>query len=804
MSETAVLQNTKVLFPPRRDRDPLFLGVFLSSFAALLLELSLTRLFSVVLYYHFAFLAVSVALLGMGVGGVFAHLQRSRLLVWDLRSLGVRLSFFCAIAIFFALEVALHTSVSVQLSLGSFRRMALLYVAATIPFALTGMLFSIVFARHTQNISRLYGADLAGGALACLLTVPLLDRIGAPNSILFAASVMALAGGVWAGQRPWRFASLILAAAFQVLIVINSIHPAFIDVVYAKGAYRDPARFEFSRWNSISRVEVDTTQDGTKRIAIDSDASTRLMNVDPNHLTPEMQNKLMHSATGMVNALRPQGEFAVIGPGGGRDLVRALASGSPKVTGIEINPIIVNDIMRGRYADYSHHLYDLPGVDVHVRDGRSFIRGSSDKFDVVQMTLVDTWASSAAGAFALTENNLYTVQAFEEYFQHLRPDGMIAVTRWEFKEPREALRVVSVAIEALHRLGVANPSQNLMVVSDGPLEKGVSTLVLAKRSAFTSDEKVIAKNYLQTNAKVVAQYFPDNPPDNPFTRLISSNDPVAFARQYKFNVSPVTDDAPFFFFTLKLGQILHRSVDRGIDWEANLGIAVLGIVLALSVLAVLAFLIIPLAVNPGSRRQGLLPLGYFVAIGLGYILVEITFIQRFVLFLGHPTYALTVVVFLLMLSSGAGSLLSRWWLPRFSLVRWPLIAIAAILFVYVFLLPALLPPLVGQVFIVKLAISAALLVPLGFAMGMPFPTGLRATHAAGESTESSSVEWAWAMNASASVLGSALAMLIALRFGLNVTLACGGAAYCIATILTGTVRRQRLPGTVHAAAPVAA
>ena len=185
--------------------------------------------------------------------------------------------------------------------------------------------------------------------------------------------------------------------------------------------------------------------------------------------------------------LRPHGDYAIIGPGGGVDVVRAVANGSPSVTGIEINPIIANTIMRGRYADYVYHLYQRPEVHIHVTDGRSFVRNATQQFDVVQMTLVDTWASTAAGAFALSENSLYTVEAFREYFEHLKPDGMIAITRWEFQQPREALRVVSVAMQALHEMGVADSRGNFMVVSEGRLnEDGIPVVVLAKRSPFTA------------------------------------------------------------------------------------------------------------------------------------------------------------------------------------------------------------------------------------------------------------------------------------------------------------------------------
>jgi hypothetical protein len=479
--------------------------------------------------------------------------------------------------------------------------------------------------------------------------------------------------------------------------------------------------------------------------------------------------------------------------------LRAVANGSPNVTGIEINPIIATTIMRGRYADYSQHLYERPEVHIYVSDGRSFLRSSPQKFDVVQMTLVDTWASTAAGAFALSENNLYTIEAFREYFERLKPDGMIAITRWEFRHPREALRVVAVAMEALHRMGVANPARHFIVASQGALdEDGIPVVVLAKKTPFTEAEEDAVQNHLDDYDEITPLYLPWQPGQNPFSDLIASNDPYAFARRYAYNVAPVSDNAPFFFFTLKAGQILsEKGLRAGIDWKVNLGVLVLLLVLIISVCAVLLFLVLPLALKTGKARQSLLPLLYFVAVGLGYILVEIAFIQRFVLFLGHPTYALTVVIFLLLLSSGAGSLFSRLWLPRTEMGWLPLTLVVATILVYVFFLPSRLAGLVGLPFGYRLAISGVLLIPLGFVMGMPFPTGLRALAAVpaaescvGKDAPNNAIEWAWAMNAAASVLGSVLAMVIAIQFGLTATLACGAAAYLTALGLMPVLRTK--------------
>jgi hypothetical protein len=791
---TPVTSSTEI---PERT---LLAGLALTSFAALLLELALTRLFSVVLFYHFAFLAISIALLGLGAGGVFAYLFKNRLAKTGTRHLAARLCLESSLLVLIALEVILHIPVALTITWSNFLHLTALYVVAALPFFLTGLLFSVVFARETRRIPLLYGADLGGGALACLATVPLLNWIGGPNTILMASVALTLAAAVWAPTHAWRRGAGAALALFLMLIAGN-LSDRLFDVVYAKGMFRDPAWVEFARWNALSRVEVDR-QGQNKTIVIDADASTYIMNVEPEQVHgSHWQDILMSRPPALANVLRPHGEFAIIGPGGGIDVLSALAAGSPSVTGIEINPLIANTIMRGRYATYSRHLYQRPDVHMHVTDGRSYLRSTPQQFDVVQMTLVDTWASTAAGAFALSENNLYTVEAFREYFEHLKPDGMIAITRWEFREPREALRIVSVAMEALHRLGVANPAHNFMVASQGPLnEDGIPVVVLAKKTAFTEEEEAVVTAHLSSYHELVALYLPSNPEvwqagHNPFADLIASNDPYGFAQSYAYNVSPVTDNAPFFFFTLKPGQILGQQGRHSVDWKVNLGVLVLILVLAISFVAVLGFLILPLALHGG--RQSPVPLLYFVAVGLGYILVEIAFIQRFVLFLGHPTYALTVVIFLLMLSSGAGSLFSRRWLPRPQMAWMPLVLVILALAANVFFLPWALPAWVGLAFGYRLVVSGLLLAPLGFVMGMPFPTGLRALAArpvfevpVGVTEADNGVEWAWAMNAAASVLGSVLAMVIAIQFGLTVTLACGVAAYLVALMLLPTLRPQ--------------
>ncbi|HYA95393.1 MAG TPA: hypothetical protein VEC95_03895 [Terriglobales bacterium] len=845
MSETAVLPRASSIV--QTSRRVLIAGVGLASFASLLLELALTRLFSVVLFYHFAFLAISVALLGLGAGGVFAYLRRAWLARWPVRHLGAVLCGINAAVFLLALEVMLHVPVQLDLAWANFGRLSLMYVAAALSFFLTGVLFSSVFARETRIVTQLYAADLVGGALACLAVVPLLNWLGGPNTVVFAALAMAGAAVVWAEPRALRLPAGVLSLALIALLAANH-SGRLIDIVYAKGRRRDLPWMLFARWNALSRVEVDQVGTG-KYIVIDADAATAIMNVDPqkwgetqspadgaDHVGGggsgyNWKEDLMSAAPAIANVLRPHGAYAVIGPGGGVDVLRAVANGSPSVTAIEINPLIANTIMRGLYADYSYHLYELPQVHMHVGDGRSWIRGSREKFDVVQMTLVDTWASTAAGAFALSENNLYTVEAFREYFDHLQPEGFIAITRWEFRRPREALRVVSQAIAALQAMGVADVSRHFIVIADGPLdEDGRPVTVLAKKTPFTSTEERQVLRHIRENVHLYPLYTPElfaslirgERPDvfwvndlprqrhasaeavAPFQRLILLHDRAAlgdlrfsprreFIRNYPFNIAPVSDDAPFFFFTFKAGDALRNvlgNTGRGMDWKNNLGVVVLGMVLVISLAAVLGFLVGPLVFHGEARERSALPLLYFVALGLGYILVEIALIQRFVLFLGHPTYALTVVVFLMLLASGAGSAFSVRILSKPVQVRPILALIAAGVGIYVLVLPRVLGLLVGLPFAAKVLISGLLLAPIAFAMGMPFPAGLRQIERETlqattlQRPHSHAIEWAWAMNAASSVLGSVLAMVVAIQFGLSTALACGAVAYVAAILLT--------------------
>jgi len=777
-------------------------GVFCLSLASLLLELSLTRLFSVVLFYHFAFLAISIALLGLGSGGLMAFLVSGRRdapganrpgnLNPQQVGLVAHACLGSAVTTVLALLIILHARITLDVTLGNFLRLSVIYFVAAIPFFCNGMALSTVLAVCAEDVHRVYFIDLAGAAAACLALVPIMNHLGGPSAVLLAAALAVIAAGGFFASLPAtsaarvrRLAILGTVTLLLVVVAVADAHGRFLDLVYAKGQKRE--HIEFKKWNSFSRVEV--RGGDYKDILIDADADTAIVGASPAEAraNPELFANYMRYSAALPYVLRPAGKDLIIGPGGGSDVMRALLSGSGDVTAAEINPIIVRDIMQGRYRDWSKGLYLRPDVHAVVAEGRSFVRRSPEHYDVIQATMVDTWASTAAGALSLSENNLYTVEAFREYLRHLAPDGTVAMTRWEFREPREALRIVAVGMDALRQeLGVTDPTGYFAVVSDGPLnEFGKTVTTLIRRRPFHLSEIQTLQAYVAQHPPLTVQYLPGVAGQNDaYARLLASRDPTAFSAQYPYNVSPSTDDQPFFFYTVKTAAalgVIHAA--HGMDWKNNLALFLLLSLLGISLLAVAAFLLIPVALLRGVPRSQGATLLYFVALGLGYILIEVAFIQRFVLYLGHPTYALTVVVFFMLAASSLGSLWSRRLAGTPTGLRLGLLGIIGLALLYRSWLGGWLGGGLGLSLAAKIGISALLLLPIAGLMGLPFPSGIRGLNAKGRG----GVEWAWALNAAASVLGSVLAILLAIHFGLSAVLLAGAAAYLLALLLAGRV-----------------
>ena len=780
---------------PGQNWPLLYIAVALTTLATLLLELSLTRIFSVVFYYHFAFLAISIALFGLGVGGVFSYVVSG----WKgtlFRKLGFLSAANCLLVI-----VAVVTVLSQKGDMGN-GRLALIYFTNALPFFCSGIIVSLVISETIDRINRVYFFDLLGAAGGCVLLVPMLGSFGGPNTTIAVAVIFAAAAAVWfnmAGYRAGRVLSVSLGLLLALLLVVNLKH-GWIDVRYAKG--QKLREEQFVKWNEFSRIAL-APEGGMEQIFIDADASTGIADFDFAHLTPANVRDLLHQGASLPYNIRPGAKTLIIGPGGGWDVSRALAAGSRDVTGVEINPIIANTIMRQKFPDLSRHLYFRPDVHIHVEDGRSFVRRSPEKYQVLQATLVDTWASTAAGAFALSESYLYTTDSFHDYLTHLTYDGMLTITRWGFEPPRESLRLLSLAIVALNELGEKEAWRHVIVGREWPSELkkfGARDTVLISRKPFSADDIARAKAAI-AEAKMTSVYIPGERIPNQFTDLLLSRDPDKFERAYEFDITPVNDNHPFFFYTVQprdIATFLKGATEKSADYKVNKAVPLLFELLAISILAVGVILVLPpllLGTRIPQDRSVQAFLLYFLSIGVGYILIEVALIQKFVLFLGHPTYALTVVIFSMLLSSGIGSYFSRRVLSTIdSRLKTLLLAIAVLVAILGAVLTLALTPMVGLPRAAKILIAVVLIFPAGFAMGMPFPAGLARL----ESWHKPALRWAWSLNAASSVLGSVGALVCAIYLGLLQTLLVGGLCYLSALLVFALSRPVQVqPGLTH-------
>jgi hypothetical protein len=673
--------------------------------------------------------------------------------------------------------------------------LAVVYFTAALPFFVAGAIVSLAISETIEHVDRVYFFDLAGAAAGCFLLLAMVRLVGGPDTVVGAAVTFAVAAAIWhslAGSRSGRAGSVVMALGLVAFLVYNQKHPV-LTIRHAKGQAL-PVEV-FKQWNDLSRIGVVRQSDGEYNIVIDADAATTIAHFDFDHLTEKQRDELMYQGPALPYAVRPGAKALIIGPGGGWDVSRAIAAGSKDVTAVEINPIIARTVMQQRFARYSNDLYWRPDVHLFVEDGRSFVRRSTAKYQVVQATLVDTWAATAAGAFALSENNLYTSDAFRDYLTHLTDDGVLAITRWGFDPPRESLRLISLAIDALAQLGEKQAWRHVIVSRQGDTSGyGALDTVLVARKPF-SDADIARAQATFAHGVQRAVYYPGSPMKNQFRDLLLSPNPAEYERNYTFDITPVTDDRPFFFYTVQPRDLVafmkggQEQADRKINRAVPLLFTLMGVSLAATMLILMAPPVVLGTRLP--RQKGIRGfLVYFLLIGAGYILIEVGLIQKFILFLGHPTYALTVVIFSMLMSSGLGSYYSKRVLAGSEGRMIKALGLTALLTTLVALvLSSLLSALVWLPWGVKMALTVAVIAPLGFIMGMPFPTGLRLL----EEWHAPSVRWAWSLNAASSVLGSVGALVSAIYLGLAETLIIGGVFYLGALAIIARVRPPGAP-----------
>ena len=783
----------------------ILLGIGAVSGALLMTELALTRIFSVTMYYHFAFLAISIALFGLSASGVLVYVLRRRLAGVPTDRLLAAGAIVHAAATLVALACLVRIRVGLNYSPRNLVLMLTIYLLAALPFLTGGTVISAAFARLTPRINLLYGADLIGAAAGCLALIPLLNTLGAPGVVLVAAALSLIAAVSFArgGSRRAVAGAGVALLAVPLGAQLAGLQP--FDVLDTKGHEGD--RVLFSKWNSFSRIGVYDRAHGDWSLSpkfTGTPGESRFMDIDSAASTPILKGTgrpadaayLRYELTAIAYQLveRPQGFTAlVIGPGGGRDLLSALVFGATHVDGVEINPIIVRDVMLGRFRDYSGNLYGDPRVAIHVDDGRSFVRRSTTQYDVIQASLVDTWAATAAGAYTLTENSLYTSEAFGEYLDHLTDDGVLTITRWVF----DGLRLVSLAQEACAARGL-DPARHIAIVR----HDRVATFLLSKKpftreqiERLTSHADGMGFEVLYAPRTGEAAYGEDapalstartgDPPEmlqsrtsaDDYARLIQAPDRQRFIDTYPVDIRATTDDRPFFFHTTRLADQFDVAFGRSMLFGN--GLSALLTLFGISAALVVLFVVGPLLIGGGLPASGWARwLAYFGALGAGFMLLEVAMLQRFVLLLGHPVYSLTVTLFSLLLGTGLGSVLTRavddLRIRRVTMSA--LIAIVALALASRVAVPWLVDAAIPWPLGVRIAVAVAILVPAGILLGMALPGGMRMLAA----RRPEIAPWGWGINGAFSVVGATLAVFIAMNWGFSTTFMAAAAVYGVA------------------------
>lgn len=791
-----------------------YTGVFLLTAATLMLEIIQTRILSVVAWYHLAFFIISIAMFGMTAGAVWVYLQRDR---FTETTLSRDLAFFTTA---FALSTALALAVQMTLMPVVLKTATAVIVwvelafCLMVPFVFSGIAVSLALTRSPYPIGRVYGCDLAGAAAGCLGVLFVLNSTDGPSGILWAAAIGAAAAvafaksgigvaddGQQARQSIFRQPKLVFSL-LALAALINGLTDYGLRPLAVKGRIEAPgSTFTFEEWNTFSRVIVHPTSTGRpqmwgpsptmpwnrwridqKLMTIDGDAGTIMYRFSEDKAAADF---LKYDVTNLAYFLPGRERAAVIGVGGGRDVLSAWTFGLRDITAVEINPIFVK-LLTGLedYADFAG-LSKLEGVDFVVDEARSWFTRTRQTFDVIQMSLVDTWAATTAGAFTLSENGLYTREAWQIFFERLTPKGVFSVSRWYAPgNLNETGRMVSLATAALLASGKKNPRRHIFLASAG----NIATLLVLRSPLSRADLAVLEETAERYRYQVLIS--PSiRPASEVLHNIITSVNEDAlelYTSNLELDLTPPTDDRPFFFNQLPPTKILESffSADAAI---ANRPGAVSGN-LAATVTLVILFLIsaglvgvtiiapILPAIKDVGGRLVTAGTGYFLLIGIGFMTVEIALLQRMTVFLGHPIYSLSVVLFTLILAAGIGSFIS----DRLKLDSVPRFAIWSLLTGgYIVALPLWLPDLLitfdSADLSSRVGLAIGVIAPAAFLMGFGFPTGMRLISA----VDRRPTPWFWGINGAAGVLASIFAVANSISFGISATMNVGAACYLL-------------------------
>ena len=789
------------------------LTMFLVSLVGLLLEVGYTRILSFKLYYYYTYLVIGLALLGIGSGGIFVVLSRrlretatERVIAWC--------SIIGAISIAVGYLVVARIPVNTVTiwdygTATSFKNLGIVGIiglAIFSSFIAVGIIVSTILGRAPERVGRLYFADLLGAGLACVVAIPLITWLGPPDVILLSAVVFTVAGLLALPFRPgWLMGAGVAVGVVLLLVVTDVIG---LPDVRPESTKTGPEVAAFSEWGPVFRIDVLFLPNNTALLLHDGTFGSAMhkYNDDPASQTSYDTDSraLPFKVLGT-----PPGREVIIGSAAGNEILASLHFGAHKIEGVELNPVTLS-LLTDHYKDYSGDLGHQPGVSLHNADGRTYLARSKEHYNLLWYVAPDSYAATNAassGAFVLSESYLYTKEAIVNSLKHLSHDGIMVMQFGELdftNRPSRTARYVMTARAAFADMGIKDAPRHMIVSAYITHRTGDLSTIILKRTPFTAAEVERYRAALPKLPEVHNVWAPGTKPEPELVSQLASASTDASARKiaatYPLDVSPVTDNRPFFWHFAPFDDVI-RNITHPLGPTSpkdDVGERVLLLLLAIAVLYAFVFLLAPFVVVRREwralPRKGLSAV-YFAAVGLAFMFYEITMIQRLVRFLGYPTYSLTVTLASILVFTGLGALTSKRLSGYRALMPLLLVALAVITVFYEKGLDHLTTSLLDRSFAVRVFVSLLVLAPLGFCLGMFMPLGLSVVGRLGDHADEY-IAWSWAVNGFFSVIGSVLTTILAMSYGFSAVQYLGLIGYGVAgltfTRLVAVERKRAL------------
>lgn len=781
-----------------------YIAIFVAALATLMLQVLVSRIVSVTYLYHFSFAVITLAMLGMTLGALWVFLYPKRLPYtgFDIDTIATVMQWFGLAA---AIAITAHLMTPARFEFVSLVIHAVIFL---IPFTLGGVVITLLLTRFTASVSQLYAVDLVGAGLGCIGTIFILWLTDAITAVFLLSSLLYGVGFFLPRSFPrirYRFVYTVLGVGLFGLTVTNFVtsiqRKPFLSVQGRIG--KDATqRTLFTGWNSHSRVALmDWGNHGPigwgispkqshkypavqhYKIDIDGSAATYMIGTRGD-LTKAAYLKI--DISNIAYHMRSIQSTAIIGVGAGRDVLSALVFGAKRVLGVELNSTIV-DLVTRRYADFVGNIHKRPGVTIVADEARSYLSRTNERFDMIQVSLVDTWAATAAGAFSLSENSLYTVDAWRTLMGRLTPTGLLSFSRW-FQKHRhvgELYRMVTIGVKALQAHGVKDTSKHFVAVH---LPSTNVVTLLTSRSPITATDIASLEKACQTLGFEVL-YTPTYTQDVMLKQLASGQTNEAFFDAFPINIRPPDDNHPFYFNMERFSLRWQSNVKKTDHMNAfnHSAVSMLSNILIVVLILAVLLILIPLLLHtkPGALRGSLRFIGYFATIGLAFMFIEISQMQRLMIYLGHPTYALVVILFTLLISSGLGSYTTHT-IQALEKETWRFFGLLGCIVVFGFLSPLLIEQFRYSNMGVRIFLSVLSLFPIGLFMGMAFPIGMKLANL---HQKTHLTPWFWGINGATSVLCSVVAVIISMIFGIHFTYWVGAVCYLFCAILFFTLKQ---------------